>query len=84
MNSALEKARKRREEMREAGESIERLNPIEKARRNPNSLRLAVNAKCWECMGGGLDPGTVRLIRECAAPDCPLWPVRPYRDKEAA
>ena len=41
----LEKARERRLELRAAGITPERLNTTERARRNPNSLRLAVTAK---------------------------------------
>lgn len=82
MNAALEAARKKREEMRANGETVERLDPIEKAARNPSSLRAAVNGKCWDCQGAGADPGTRRAIRECPATRCPLWNVRPYQSKD--
>lgn len=58
----------------------QRLDPIEKARRNPKSRKLAIAAKCWDCQGGGIDPGGVQRIRECLSPTCPLYPVRPYKD----
>lgn len=77
--TALEKAQARLREMREAGDMPERIDPLERSRRKPNSLRAAVTAKCWECMGGGEDPGTRRLITECASSSCPLHSVRPYQ-----
>ncbi|WP_198321695.1 MULTISPECIES: hypothetical protein [Methylococcus] len=76
--SRLEKARVAMAEKRAAGE-LERLNPIEKARRNPTSLRLAINGKCWDCVGCGADPNPQRAIGQCRIPACTLWPVRPYQ-----
>ena len=77
MTEALQKAQEKRRQMKEAGIDIERLNPIEKAKRNPKSLRLAINAKCWDCSCGQ------RLeIRECPVVQCPLYPVRPYQIKQ--
>lgn len=55
---------------------VVRLNPIEKAKNNPKSLRLAIDAQCFDCMG---KTGSTSDIRECTAKDCPLYPVRPYR-----
>ena len=73
----LQKAQRVMREKREAGEEIERLDPIEKARRNPKSLRLAINGKCWDCCCGQ------RMeIKLCGVVDCSLHPVRPYQDKE--
>jgi len=68
---------------REAGETIEVLDPIEKARRNPHSLRAAINGKCWDCQGGYADPKPQQRIGECPSSQCCLWPVRPYQPKEA-
>lgn len=60
-------------------------NPIARAKEHPKkSLRLCINAKCWECMGGGDEVGTSRLIRECSSLGCPLWPVRPYQKRADA
>jgi hypothetical protein len=58
-----------------------RRNPLEKVRANPKSLRLSVNAKCYECMGGGSDPGVVDRIAQCDTEGCPLHGVRPYQGK---
>lgn len=75
----LERARIAAAEKRAAGLVIERMDPTEKARKNPNSLRLAVNGKCWECVGAGFDVNPRRAIRECAIVGCTLHAVRPYR-----
>ncbi len=54
----------------------DRLTPIEKANRNPKSLRLAINGKCYDCTCGQ------RLeIKHCVMDDCTLYPLRPYQDK---
>lgn len=76
--SALERAREKQAQLRAIGVS-ERLDPIERARRNPRRLRAAVTAKCWECCGGGQDPGTRRAIAECTVRSCPLHAHRPYQ-----
>lgn len=79
MSTPLERAQARMREMREAGIVPERLNPAERAKRNPNSLRLAVTAKCYECLGGQDAQNIRREIRECTAQNCPLYAVRPYQ-----
>ena len=73
--------RAKREQMIRDGIEVERLDPIEKARRNPRSLRFAINAKCWDCVGAGADPNPRLRIRECPCSCCPLYPVRPYQRK---
>lgn len=75
----LELARQRRREMAERGETPARLDPLEKARRNPTSLRLAINAKCFDCEGGDADPNVQARIGTCTITTCPLHPVRPYQ-----
>lgn len=70
--------RERNAELRAAG-AIVRFDPIEKAHHNPHSLRLAINAKCWDCQGGACDPAPRRRIRECSLTRCSLHPVRPYQ-----
>lgn len=64
---------------REAGEIIIRRTALEKAAENPRSLRLAVNAKCFDCVGQDSDPGFRDRIRTCPVSRCPLNPVRPYQ-----
>lgn len=81
-NEALKKAHEAVRARREAGIQIERLDPISKARRNPSSLRLAINAKCWDCQGGMADPGIRERIGACPIKACSLHPVRPYQRGE--
>jgi len=69
----LQKAQRVMREKREAGEVIVRLDPIEKAKKNPKSLRLAINGKCWDCSSGQRAE-----ITHCTVTDCTLYPVRPY------
>jgi len=58
----------------------ERLDPYQRALRNPKSLMLAIRAKCWDCEGRGGDPGWQGRIGTCVVKDCPLWHVRPYQE----
>lgn len=53
--------------------------PIEKASEHPKSLRLAINAKCFDCVGAGADTNPRQMIGQCRIQHCPLWPVRPYQ-----
>ena len=76
--TAIEKAQAAVRAMRDAGIVPERLTPIEKAKRNPKSLRLAVTAFCWSCVGGNRND-----VRSCTATECPLYALRPYQSKEA-
>ena len=40
-------------------------SPIEKSEQNPTSLRLAINAKCYDCQGQDADPGWRQRIADC-------------------
>lgn len=79
---SLEKARLAIAERRASGIKPVLLDPIEKARRHPTSLRLAINGKCWDCIGAGADPNPRHAIRDCTIRDCTLWPVRPYQSSD--
>jgi len=81
LSNARAAAAEARRKRLEAGEKACR-DPIEKARENPSSLRLAINGKCWDCQGGDADPAPRWRIGNCTIPDCPLYPVRPYRHLE--
>lgn len=81
MESMLKAARDAAEKRKELGIKIVVKDPITKSRENPKSLRLAINGKCYDCQGGGFDPGTKEAIRECEAVDCTLNAVRPYQRK---
>lgn len=81
--SALDKAREASAAMRAAGVKARRLDPIEKAKRRPTSLRLAITAKCWGCQGGDSDPAPRQRIGTCSVTRCPLHPVRPWKSDES-
>lgn len=65
-------------EWREAnqGVKIERLDPVERAKKNPKSKVMAIKAMCWECSSAQREE-----IKHCTATSCPLWVHRPYQDK---
>jgi hypothetical protein len=77
----LELAHQTLQKRRLAGETFPRLDPIAKAAANPRNRKLAIAAKCWDCIGAGADPNPRGAIRECPSENCPLWPVRPYQRK---
>lgn len=79
MNENAKNALKEYRDKVASGEiEVVRLNPIQKAKENPTSLRLAINANCFQCLGSG----TPQEIRDCSSKLCPLHPVRPYQDKK--
>ncbi len=82
MSDSLTKARKKKAELIAINGTIQRYNSLEKAKMKPRSLRLAVNAKCFECEGEDADPGWRVRIKECIIPNCPLFPVRPYQKRD--
>lgn len=82
MSEALKAARQKTEAMREAGIQIQRLDPIERARLNPQSKALAIKAKCYDCVGAGADANPRQAIRECVVILCPLHSVRPWQNKQ--
>jgi hypothetical protein len=57
---------------------------VQKAKRNPSSLRLAIIAKCWDCCGAGADgiEFTKETIRTCSSASCPLHFQRPYQEQK--
>ena len=50
------------------------LDPIQKAKQNPRSLRLAINAKCYDCTCFQKTE-----VKHCEMTNCPLWAVRPWQ-----
>lgn len=42
-------------------------------------LRMAVRARCFQCVAGDTDEGWIARIRDCKADDCSLHRVRPYQ-----
>ena len=71
----LKKMRAKRAENIRLG--IKPLNPIEKAKQNPNSMRFAINAQCYDCMGK--EAGWRNEVRNCPSSECPLYGLRPYK-----
>ncbi len=78
--TALDLARAKQSAMREQGIAVQRRDPYQIAAADPKSLRKAVNAKCWDCQGGGADPNTRQAVGQCGITDCSLWPVRPWQE----
>jgi hypothetical protein len=73
MNTAIKKAQEAMARARAAG-TVERLNPIEKAIKNPKSLRAAINGKCFDCSCHERSE-----ISNCTVRSCTLWRHRPYQ-----
>jgi hypothetical protein len=78
----LEKAQRIVKERREAGTlMIPERNWVKKSEEDPKSLRWAINAMCFQCMGGTAedmpDPGWREGIRDCTSLNCALHKVRP-------
>lgn len=65
---------KYREERKNSSEKIVQKTPTEKHKENPLSLRLLINAFCFECVGG-----IKKEITCCTATTCPLYLVKPYQ-----
>ncbi len=79
LSPGLEKARIARQAMAAAGIKVVIKNPLEKLATAPTSLRLAINAKCYQCEGEDADPGIKLRIGACEIKSCALWAVRPYQ-----
>jgi len=58
-------------------ETPKSLDPIEKAKLNPKSLRFAINAMCFDCCCYQKPE-----VRFCTAVNCPLHNLRPWQSKE--
>lgn len=52
---------------------------LEKWEENKTSLRKAVSAQCYMCMGGDDGDNVIKEIRECSSYSCTLREVRPYK-----
>jgi hypothetical protein len=84
METGIERVNRINQERREAGITFEvENNLVVKAKNKPSSLRAAISAMCFQCFGGTEtempDPGWRKYIGTCTAPDCALWPHRPYK-----
>lgn len=77
----MQKAQETLQEMRAAGWKPVRLNPVDQYHRNPTSLRAAIKAHCWVCVGADADPGAKFRVRDCAVgPKCALFNHRPWQN----
>ena len=76
---ALALARQKRAEMAARGEKIVQKNPLEKLAEKPDSLRRAINARCYQCESEDADPAVKWRIGNCRATTCALWNVRPFQ-----
>ena len=56
---------------------VKPLNPTEKAKQNPKSRVLTINAFCYECMG--FAKSWRNDVRNCTSINCPLFGFRPYK-----
>jgi hypothetical protein len=58
--------------------AVKTITPIQRARLHPKSLRLAVNAQCYDCIYDKSDIGTWRQqVEACPSINCPLYCQRP-------
>lgn len=57
-----------------------RVSPNEWASRQPKSLRLAINAMCYQCQGEDAGPSFQWRIGNCEIPTCGLFKVRPFQN----
>jgi len=81
----LQKAQAAQKAMRDAGIAIRPKNPLEKLAERPDSLRLAVNAKCYQCEGEDADPSVKwRIGNRLCEDTCALYAVRPYQHLQGA
>ena len=79
--TAIIAAQKKLAEMREQGFKPVILNPRDKAKANPTSLKYAIRAHCWECVGADGNENAKLLVKQCGLEDkCSLWPHRPWQD----
>jgi hypothetical protein len=53
---------------------VKTITPIQRARFQPNSLRLAINAQCYDCIYDKSDVGSWRQqVAACPSANCPLY-----------
>ena len=57
-------------------------DPLTVAKLKPTSMRAAINAKCYDCEGRNYDPAWQWRVGNCTIPECPLYNLRPYQEKE--
>lgn len=81
LRAQLAKGQEKMREMREAGWKPVHRNPVEQAQDKPGSMKAAIKAFCWICVGADADPGAKFRVRDCdVGPKCPLFPHRPWQN----
>jgi hypothetical protein len=80
LRAQLAKGQERMRELRESGWKPVHRNPVEQAQANPKSLKAAIKAFCWECVGANADPGAKFRVRDCTVTRCALHPHRPWQN----
>lgn len=64
------------------GRTFKVRNPEEKYRDAEKKTRkLAIYAKCYDCVGGDADPAYQWRIGNCIIPGCALYRFRPFQDR---
>jgi hypothetical protein len=62
--------------------AVKTITPIQRARFQPNSLRLAINAQCYDCIYDKSDVGSWRQqVAACPSANYPLYCQRPKPTK---
>lgn len=80
LRERMRKGQEKMREMREAGWKPVHRTPVEQAQANPNSLKAAIKAFCWTCVGEDADPGAKFRVRDCTVTRCALHPHRPWQN----
>jgi hypothetical protein len=80
LRAQLAKGQEKMREMRAAGWKPVHRNPEEQAQANPGSLKAAIKAFCWGCVGADADPGAKFRVRDCTVTRCSLHPHRPWQN----
>ncbi|GAA6183768.1 hypothetical protein NBRC116595_10160 [Aliiglaciecola sp. NS0011-25] len=58
--------------------AVKTITPMQRAKSNPKSLRLAINAQCYDCIYDKSESGTWRQqVEACPSKNCPLYLNRP-------
>lgn len=71
----LEKGRLKAKENREAGIPVVVLNPDEKSKASPNSLKAAITNMCWQCANE-----QKMEVKLCPITSCALYSHRPWQN----
>lgn len=79
LRDQLARGQQRMAELRASGWKPTHRNPVEQAEAKPGSLKLAIKAFCWTCVGADADPGAKFRVRDCGVKKCSLHPHRPWQ-----